>query len=291
MTANTHNQDLVIWSNEYSVQLPEIDEQHQILVACINSLWRALAVGQDQKIIGELLESLWIYTETHFLAEEILMEEAGYPELEIHQQIHLGFIEKLNKVVKSQADGKPIGLELLQFLTDWLINHIKVADRQFANFVRPKLSGGILTHFEPLSRAINFVFNLSSTEDEEQILVGLDMRRAIETHTAWITRLRNYVDDKPNAMNIISVDDIAKEDLCILGNWIKVNSSKPWAEDLEFQRLRDTHRIFHRTAAEVVTHKQSNNLQAANRIIKGELRRLSNEIRIEIVRLYSKINS
>jgi hemerythrin-like metal-binding protein len=288
MTVNKNTQDLVIWSSEYSVQIPEIDEQHQTLVACINSLWRALTAGRDHEVICDLLETLRDYTETHFFAEETLMQEASYPDLEIHRQIHQSFVEKLRVVTAGHKKSQPVGMELLQFLTSWLINHIQASDRQFADFVRPRLQKGILANFEPLSRALNLMLSFG-LKDDEPVLVGLDMRRAIETHMAWLARLRNYVDGN-QALDYIDVYSVAKEDLCMLGNWLKINGSKSWAEDPGFLRLRNTHRTFHRTAAEAVIYRQSNDIEAANSIIKGELRSLSNEIRLEIVRLYSKIH-
>ncbi|KOR29935.1 hypothetical protein TI03_00940 [Achromatium sp. WMS1] len=291
MIANVDTQNLVIWSDEYSVQILEIDEQHKTLVNCINALWKSLATGQDQEVISDLLKVLWHYTDTHFLAEETLMIEAQYSDLETHRRIHVSFVEKLYQIVHNQIEGQKVGIELLQFLTTWLINHIQVSDQQFADFVRPKLQKGVLTSFEPLSRAFNFILNFSKPgKDDEPILVGLDMKRAIDAHMSWLTNLNNYIIGKQSNIDHTNVDDIAKEDLCMLGNWLKINKSKGWADDPGFIRLRNTHRTFHRTAAEVVTYRQNDDIQSASSLIKGKLRRLSNEIRVEIVRLYSRIH-
>jgi len=75
----------------------------------------------------------------HFHAEEKLMEQAGYDKLDEHKRIH----EKLvNEVLDFQRQFKSgnatVSLDLMNFLSDWLINHIKGVDRKYVPLLKQK---------------------------------------------------------------------------------------------------------------------------------------------------------
>jgi hemerythrin-like metal-binding protein len=89
-------------------------------------------------VMGSILQELAQYTVEHFQAEEKLMMEAGYSKLNEHKRVH----EKLVKEVldfQRQFEGgsATVTLDLMTFLSDWLINHIKGVDRQYV----PTLKG------------------------------------------------------------------------------------------------------------------------------------------------------
>lgn len=57
---------LVDWSDELSVCIPEVDAEHQTLVAILNALDEAMRSGKGTRIMGQILARLLDYTETHF---------------------------------------------------------------------------------------------------------------------------------------------------------------------------------------------------------------------------------
>ena len=73
--------DLIEWSDEFSVGIQEIDEQHKVLVGLLNQLHQAIREHHGRATSREILGRLAEYTRTHFLLEESLMRLTHYPGL------------------------------------------------------------------------------------------------------------------------------------------------------------------------------------------------------------------
>jgi hemerythrin len=58
--------DLIQWSDDFSVHIPEIDQQHQVLVSLLNQLHRAIRERHGKATSREILNRLAEYTRTHF---------------------------------------------------------------------------------------------------------------------------------------------------------------------------------------------------------------------------------
>jgi len=65
--------DLIQWSDQFSVNIQEIDEQHKVLVDLLNQLHNAIREHHGRATSREILNRLAEYTRTHFLLEESLM--------------------------------------------------------------------------------------------------------------------------------------------------------------------------------------------------------------------------
>jgi hemerythrin len=48
----------IIWKNDFSVGIPEMDHQHQRLVTMINQLDEAMGKGKGKEVIGKILAEL-----------------------------------------------------------------------------------------------------------------------------------------------------------------------------------------------------------------------------------------
>jgi hemerythrin len=121
------------WSDDYSVNISEIDEQHKELVGILNLIFVAVSRREGEKVVAEILDSLFAYTQTHFALEERLMKEAGYQGLEQHREEHKELIAQLNELTrKFMLDEKPIYFEMLAFLRTWLRAHILGSDMKYS---------------------------------------------------------------------------------------------------------------------------------------------------------------
>lgn len=127
------------WKDEMSVNVKEIDLQHQALVNLMNGLYDAMKAGKGNTIIGKLIADLLKYTEVHFSAEEKYFEMHSYPETDIHKAEHKKFIDQALAVQQDFNDGK-IGLSLsvMNFLKKWLSEHIMGTDKKYAQFFNDK---------------------------------------------------------------------------------------------------------------------------------------------------------
>ncbi len=76
---------LIQWSDNLSVGIASIDEQHKKLLNMINVLSDALANGQANEVLVQIFDGLAVYTVKHFAYEEELFSKYGYEESEAHK--------------------------------------------------------------------------------------------------------------------------------------------------------------------------------------------------------------
>ncbi|MGF6148883.1 McHr [Kingella potus] len=127
------------WTPDLDSGITLVDEQHKILVRCINELHEANS-RKDFGAEGKIIEDLIRYTVEHFTDEERLMDEAGYPLSKQHKTIHQRFVDKVGEMQKSHQAGEDIGQELLDVLHSWLFTHISHHDRGFIAVVQSHLA-------------------------------------------------------------------------------------------------------------------------------------------------------
>ncbi len=124
--------DFIEWNDKLSVGIQEIDEQHKRLVELANRLNVALLskTGDDEASeVLDVLDKLIEYTRTHFVVEESLMRILGYPDYEEHKQHHEALVLKVLAFRKRLQEDHRIGrVELMEFMRDWLVNHIMKED-------------------------------------------------------------------------------------------------------------------------------------------------------------------
>jgi len=124
--------DLIKWSEEFGINIEEVDEQHKVLVGLLNELHRAIREHHGKATLREILGHLAEYTRTHFLLEESLMRLTRYRGLEIHKQQHQDLMLQVEALQhKLDTEDAAISFELLHFLGNWLIQHINDSDRRF----------------------------------------------------------------------------------------------------------------------------------------------------------------
>lgn len=126
---------LITWSDAYSVNVAEIDQQHKKLVAMINDLNDAMKQGKGKDLLGGIVNDLIRYTATHFKTEESYFDRFGYPEADSHKEAHAAFVQKVSEF-KAGFETKKLSLtiEVMRFLSDWLTGHIQGTDRKYGPF-------------------------------------------------------------------------------------------------------------------------------------------------------------
>jgi hemerythrin-like metal-binding protein len=123
------------WSDQLSLGIPEIDGQHRGLLEIINELWDAIVAKADMQRVTHILNELELYTHAHFTAEEALMRVEDYPSFRAHREEHKRFINQVASAKTKLAGGEFLGLDLLRYLTDWLVKHIQGGDKDYAKFI------------------------------------------------------------------------------------------------------------------------------------------------------------
>ncbi len=129
------------WSSDLETGVRAIDRQHEELIGMLNELDAAHAGGCPQSVLDDVLQRLGTYVIFHFGTEEALM--AGLPHNEEHarqhRHEHAGFIEKLAGLRAQGADdGRQTMEALIDYLNEWLYQHILKSDRELAALLNRK---------------------------------------------------------------------------------------------------------------------------------------------------------
>jgi hemerythrin len=131
------------WRSELLLHIPEIDRQHQELVARAGELHNAMSLAAPKPQLQILLSALILCAENHFRSEEELMLAQGYEGRAEHASRHAQLLEQVYIVREEVSSGK-IGVcqPLLLFVQVWTEQHILQQDSEFAAFLKTKDPGG-----------------------------------------------------------------------------------------------------------------------------------------------------
>lgn len=101
----------------------------------INELHEAMRAGRGREVMSEILQGLVDYTKYHFSTEERYMALHGYPEYQHHRSEHKIFVDKVMEFQRELDSGSLLlSLDVMDFLKNWLSNHILVKDKKYAPF-------------------------------------------------------------------------------------------------------------------------------------------------------------
>lgn len=127
---------LLTWNSKYSVGIQAMDSQHTQLFDMVNDLHSAMMQGKAQSVTGPLLRRLAEYTQRHFSAEEALMASKNYPDLTKHKAEHVALTKQVSEFLARFEKGEnTLSLHLMNFLRDWLMNHIQKEDQKYGAFL------------------------------------------------------------------------------------------------------------------------------------------------------------
>jgi len=127
---------IITWDATMSVGNAKIDRQHQELVRIINQLGDAMQQGNANQVIGKIIDELVTYTVFHFGEEERMFAATAYPHTDAHKDKHRFLVDKVQQVKTDFAAGKvAIGVPLLHFLREWLVEHIMKTDKTYSSYL------------------------------------------------------------------------------------------------------------------------------------------------------------
>lgn len=131
--------DLISWKPAYSVGNKTMDDQHQVLVGMLNELFDHMAKGKGPDQLEKTFDQMTRYARSHFSDEEMLMARYGYKELEQHKKEHHIFAARINELrFKFMSGNKTMAIEVVNFLKEWLLNHICGTDQKYSSLLKDK---------------------------------------------------------------------------------------------------------------------------------------------------------
>lgn len=121
----------LIWKDEYSVNVKEIDEQHKHLVGIINNLVDAVS-SPNKETIADIIDQIIQYKTTHFATEEKYFHEFNYEDTKEHEARHHEFSQRIQELKdQHKEDTVSLGFTLVDFLENWFVTHLNLADHKY----------------------------------------------------------------------------------------------------------------------------------------------------------------
>lgn len=124
---------ILSWNESCLAGVKTIDGLHAGLIADLNGLHAATTKGHARCGLDSQLRNVLKKALAHFLTEEELMTATEYPALVRHRSKHRNFVRQVEEYLARREMGdNSMRLPLLNFIRDWLTNHIQEEDREFA---------------------------------------------------------------------------------------------------------------------------------------------------------------
>ncbi|MCX8156752.1 MAG: bacteriohemerythrin [Verrucomicrobiae bacterium] len=125
---------LLVWdAKTMATGVPEVDAQHQELIARLNGLQEAIRRGAGPAEVKPMLQFLGEYARKHFGEEEAIMAQRRCPAHQVNKAAHRRFLEQFQRLVQQyETQGASLAvLNQLGEITDqWLVSHILKVDTQ-----------------------------------------------------------------------------------------------------------------------------------------------------------------
>lgn len=130
---------LMEWNQKFSVNVKEIDEQHKKWIGILNELHDSMRAGKGSATVGKVLDELVDYTKVHFTTEERLMQANAYPHFAGHKRIHENMVREVEQLREKYRSGSSVlTIEVMQFLKNWLSEHITGTDQSYSPYLNSK---------------------------------------------------------------------------------------------------------------------------------------------------------
>ncbi|MFM9835368.1 MAG: CZB domain-containing protein [Methylophilaceae bacterium] len=117
------------------------------------------------------------------------------------------------------------------------------------------------------------------------ILAGLDLRKEMDAHGSWKSKLQNLLETEDcEDLDVV----IASGDCyCTLGKWLYGKGKALYGGMPEYETLRAAHANLHLMAGDVLTQHILGNRDEAEAMLKTKFKAASNRNQLELVRLFA----
>jgi hemerythrin-like metal-binding protein len=122
----------LVWEEDYSVNVKEIDEQHKHLFVIINQLVDVINDVPREGTILPIVNEIIAYKAAHFGTEDKYFHQFNFEGTLEHEKVHQGFGQKIKELqAANEGDVIALAFDLVDFLEDWLIGHLMNMDKKY----------------------------------------------------------------------------------------------------------------------------------------------------------------
>jgi hemerythrin-like metal-binding protein len=121
----------------YATGVERIDREHEGLTDLLNALNESFRAGRPGAVVLFRFDQLIAAVREHFENEEKMARDAAYPDADLHEAEHEFLLQQVDQYREQFAAGAVTMTEsMLDFLRDWLRDHILISDRRLGRFLR-----------------------------------------------------------------------------------------------------------------------------------------------------------
>jgi hemerythrin len=126
------------WKEIYSIDNANIDMEHKKLFDIAKEAFEEVEPILRLIKVRDVLSELYNYMKTHFMHEEMYMQEINYPLIKEHRILHHEIIDRINNFVKQLPTMKDaiFEKELAKIIEISLVNHIIQEDRKIITWLK-----------------------------------------------------------------------------------------------------------------------------------------------------------
>lgn len=134
--SNVSQKVLFKFSEPFSVEVKELDNQHIGIFDYINRVHSAFKHGKSHGEIAKIVTEMYNYTDNHFKNEEKLMKKVNYKDLDKQITAHQNLLKRVSDTIKAFNSNQDVNMiEVMVFLKDWLVGHIMGMDKKYSPFM------------------------------------------------------------------------------------------------------------------------------------------------------------
>ena len=110
----------ISWKDEYLINIPSVDHEHQQLIALINEVLAQLRLTQGGPNALDCLGELHANIAAHFALEEKVMADHHYDEFASHKADHERLLDDIHDLMEELDEAKNLDLDnFSERLSNW----------------------------------------------------------------------------------------------------------------------------------------------------------------------------
>lgn len=123
------------WDHRYELGHERIDAEHRIFLGLIVDFHEAASSGAPKEKLIRILREITKYADFHFVSEENIMAEHGYPEMDQHAQLHKALLAQIQDYFHQFSGDRIDADAVFDFLFKWFALHTSSEDKRLVGYL------------------------------------------------------------------------------------------------------------------------------------------------------------